>query len=297
MTTWRILAVDDEPINLDIILEILDQPEFVVATAAHGDAAWQALLQENFDLIILDRMMPGLDGLSLLRRIKQHEQYRSIPVIMQTAASSPDQVREGVEAGAYYYLTKPYEPKTLLAIVRAVTEAIAAGRDNDADFRRRAQVIAMAERADFRFRTLDDAMALADVLSTLCPDAPMARTAIAELLINAIEHGNLDIGYQEKSSLCLQNAWHAEVARRLADPRWRDRYGQLQLERDNRQLRLTIRDQGNGFDFARYFDIDAGRAFDPNGRGIALARRAGAVSMEYLGQGNVVTLHFDLERP
>ena len=297
MTTWRILAVDDEPINLDIILEILDQPEFALVTAANGDAAWQALQGQEFDLIILDRMMPGLDGLSLLRRIKQHEQYHRIPVIMQTAASSPDQVREGVEAGAYYYLTKPYEPKTLLAIVRAANDSLAAGRENDADLRRRARVIAMVDRADFRFRTLDDAMALADVLSGLCPEAGMARTAITELLINAIEHGNLGIGYREKSALCLQNAWHAEVARRLADPRWCDRYCELQFVRDSHHLRLTIRDQGDGFDFERYFDIEASRAFDPNGRGIALARRAGRVQVEYQGKGNVVILQIALEQP
>jgi len=295
MTHWRILAVDDEPINLDIILEILDQPEFVVDTAADGDCAWQALQRGSVDLVILDRMMPGLDGLTLLRRIKEHPLHRRLPVIMQTAASSPDQVREGIEAGAYYYLTKPYEPKTLLAIVRAAIDAISSGRETDADFRRRARVIEMASRAEFRFRTLDDAAALADVLSALCPDPLMVRTAIGELLINAIEHGNLGIGYTEKSALCLHNKWHTEIARRLADPRWRDRYGELHLERNGGSLRLHIQDQGEGFDFRPYLDIDAARAFDPNGRGIALARRAGPVRLEYQGKGNRVVLQIDLE--
>lgn len=297
MTHWRILAVDDEPINLDIILEILDQPEFVLETAADGIEAWQALQNRSADLVILDRMMPGLDGLTLLKRIKEHPQHRRLPVIMQTAASSPDQVREGIEAGAYYYLTKPYEPKTLLAIVRAAIDAIAAGRETDADFRKRERVIELAEHAEFRFRTLDDAMALADVLSGLCPEPLSIRTAIAELLVNAIEHGNLGIGYAEKSALCLSNRWHEEVTRRLSDPRWRDRYGKLHLQRDQHSLHLRISDQGEGFDFRPFLDIDATRAFDPNGRGIALARRAGPVHVEYQGKGNQVVLRIDLEQP
>ena len=293
-SNWRVLAVDDEPINLDIIVEILDQPEFHVQIATSGDAAWEMLAHEPYDLVILDRMMPGLDGLSLLRKIKSDRAHRRLPVIMQTAASAPEQVCEGIEAGAYYYLTKPYEPKTLLAVVRSATETIAAGRETAADFHKRTRVIEMVRKGEFRFRTLEDAAALADGLAALCPDPLAARTAIAELFINAVEHGNLGIGYAEKSRLCLCNEWHAEVSRRLADPRWRDRYAELAFERDEDSLRLLITDQGDGFDFGGFLDIDPGRVFDPNGRGIALANRTGVLQMEYRGRGNVIEVRIEL---
>jgi CheY-like chemotaxis protein len=297
MTHWRVLAVDDEPLNLDIITEILGQEEFLVQTAADGSAAWDLLSNQTFDILILDRMMPGVDGMTLLRRIKSDPAGRRLPVIMQTAAAAPGQVREGIEAGAYYYLTKPYEPKTLLAIVRAAAEAIAARRETADDSRKRMRVLEMARKGAFHFRTLDDAAALADVFSELCPDPLAARTAIAELLINAVEHGNLDIGYEEKSQLCLGNLWHAEIERRLGDPRWRYRHAELEFERDQGAIRLLITDQGSGFDFRRYLDLDPERVFDPNGRGIALASRSGAVSMEYFGRGNVVAVRVELARP
>ena len=97
----HILVVDDEPFNREIILEILDDPGYRLSVAEDGDEAWTRLSQagETFDLVLLDRMMPGIDGLEILRRMKAAPALRDLPVIMQTAAASPEQVREGIAAG------------------------------------------------------------------------------------------------------------------------------------------------------------------------------------------------------
>ena len=133
-----ILVVDDEPLNLEIIAEFLEGDAYRLEFAATGEEAWSLLEVPDsaYDLVVLDRMMPGMNGIELLKRIKADERLSHLPVIMQTAAAAPDQVREGLAAGAYYYLTKPYDPEALQTIVRAALDdaglpASSAGYIND----------------------------------------------------------------------------------------------------------------------------------------------------------------------
>ena len=125
MNKERVLVVDDEQLNLFIIEEFLAQEDIELEMHSNPLEAWANSLSapdSDFSLVVLDRMMPELDGMELLRRMKREARFAIILVIMQTAASSPDQVREGLEAGAYCYLTKPYEPEALISIVRAALE-------------------------------------------------------------------------------------------------------------------------------------------------------------------------------
>jgi len=288
MTQWRVLAVDDEPINLEIIAEALADCDYQVHRADDGEAAWQLLDGGGqYDVVILDRMMPRLDGLSLLRRIKADSRFRPVPVIMQTAASNPEQVRQGIEAGAYYYLTKPYDPRALQAIVRAAISEIGThlrGARAEAGI----AALGLAVRGVFRFRDLQQAQALSQLLSGICPDPAAVAIGLAELLVNAVEHGNLGIGYREKTLLRLDNRWDEEVARRLAAAQWRDRFVEVSFERGREYVQFTIADEGEGFDASAYLDFDPARACDPNGRGIAMARRMSFCDLEFHGKGNVV---------
>lgn len=290
MIQRRILVVDDEPINLEIIRECLEDADYQLELVMSADAAWARLDAGKYtcDLAILDRMMPGMSGLDLLRRLKADARFAAIPAIMQTAASSPEQVREGIEAGAFYYLTKPYAPETLLAIVRAVLADI----DERAKAVQRASVhvraMELLDQATFRYRTLDEIGPLIEVLASLCPAPATAASGLTELLVNAIEHGNLAISYADKKRLRLENAWEGEVDRRLALPEYAGREVQVSVERKHDLLEFTVEDEGNGFDWRRYLEFDPNRMADPNGRGIAMARMLSFVSLEYRGKGNVV---------
>jgi CheY-like chemotaxis protein len=118
MTKAKILAVDDDTMNLDIISATFDGSG-VDITYADGGARAVALLDDPsacHDLVVLDRMMPGMDGMEVLRWIKARPGLAHLPVIMQTAVAAPEQVEEGLRAGAHYYLTKPYAPAALRTI-------------------------------------------------------------------------------------------------------------------------------------------------------------------------------------
>jgi CheY-like chemotaxis protein len=289
MNKRRLLVVDDEPMNLEIIREYLDAEDYALDLVESAESAWRLLETAHaYDLVVLDRMMPGMNGIELLKRMKADVRFRPIPVIMQTAASEPNQVREGILAGAFYYLAKPYEPATLLAIVRAALTDL----DDREDARRRAaahvQAMELLDAAEFRLSRLDQVGPLIEVLASLCPAPDLAATGLTELLVNAIEHGNLGISYAEKKRLRLEGGWNDEVARRQRLPEYRDREVRVRVARRPDCFEFTVSDEGAGFDWRRYLDFDPERAADPNGRGIAMARLLSFSRLEYLGSGNAV---------
>lgn len=289
MTVQRLLAVDDEPINLEIIAACFDGGDYLLDCATDGEEAW-SLLDGNaaYDAIILDRMMPNLDGIALLRRIKADPRFVRIPVVMQTAAGDPDQVREGLDAGAYYYLVKPYVCETLLAIVRGALDDGAYRRQLQQRLLRHGNALKLLDSAEFTFQSLEEAETLAAFIAHGCPDPDSAMLGISELLINAVEHGNLGITYDGKAVLKREGRWQEEVERRLGLPENRGKFVRLSLTRPYGKTQIRIVDQGQGFDWRQYLDFDPARACDPNGRGIALARMASFESLFYENTGNVV---------
>jgi len=284
----RLLAVDDEEVNLLVIEEALSEEGYEIDTAVDGLEALQRMATQRYDLIVLDRMMPRLDGMGLLRKMKADPAWAGVPVIMQTAAASQTDVREGLEAGAHYYLTKPYEPQALVALVRNVLNDMAE-RERLREASTKLQcVVTMLSHGEFVFHTLEEARELAPALAQLCRDSDAASLGLSELLINAIEHGNLGITYAEKSRLRQEMNWENEVERRLASADFSHRRARVAMRRERDEIEFTISDEGAGFDWEKYLEMDPERAYDLNGRGIAMARMLGFSNLEYQGTGSVV---------
>lgn len=291
MSRERVLVVDDEELNLFIIQEFLEQEALDLDVYTDPVQAWEVLNQPGSDyaLVILDRMMPGLDGMEFLRRLKSESRLPDIPVIMQTAAASPDQVKQGLEAGAYYYLTKPYEPEALISIVRAAME----DQRLRQQLRQRALCVEESQKlllaAEYRFQTLEDIALLVPVLANMCPLPDVVAPGLSDLMVNAVEHGNLGLTYQEKAQLKWEGGWEEEIAWRLTLPEYRQRLATIRVERiGSGAVRFTISDQGEGFAWEQFLTFAPERAYDPNGRGIAMAGMLSFATLEYQGRGNVV---------
>jgi class 3 adenylate cyclase len=118
-TPPRILAVDDLPTNLEILRVRLEAQGYEVITAVDGEDALARARELEPDLILLDIMMPKLDGISVLKQLKQ-DADRFVPVILVTAKADTRDVVNGLEAGADEYLTKPFEQAALVARVRSL---------------------------------------------------------------------------------------------------------------------------------------------------------------------------------
>lgn len=290
MSEASVLLVDDEALNLEILVEYFEgETSLALQTADSGEAAWQLLQHpgSDFKLILLDRMMPGMDGISLLRLIKDDPRLCTIPVIMQTAANSPAQIREGLEAGAFYYLTKPYRREEMLSVVHS---ALADARAREAlrqQLREHVHSLQFMDQGSFSIRTLKEAGHLASFIAQACPNPDTAVIGISELLVNGIEHGNLGLSYEEKSRLKREDTWHTEVERLTNLPENSEKRVQLDFSRNEERITLTFIDQGQGFAWESFLSMSPERAFDPNGRGIALARLMSFATIHYEGCGNI----------
>ena len=113
---------------------------------------------------------------------------------------------------------------------------------------------------------------------------------IVEILVNAVEHGNLGLTYADKSALLKSDGWHAEVARRLTLPEYRGKLVRADLRLMTDGIVLTIADEGAGFDWTSFLEIQPERAFDLHGRGIAMSRLMSFDRVDYRGCGNEVEL-------
>jgi two-component system phosphate regulon response regulator PhoB len=116
----RILIVDDDPDIQKLVSYNLSQAGFQVSTAATGLAALDAVQAELPDLIILDLMMPDLDGLEVCRKLRQQEKSRRIPIIMLTARTQEVDRVVGFELGADDYVMKPFSPRELVLRVKSI---------------------------------------------------------------------------------------------------------------------------------------------------------------------------------
>src|ERR1700722_5959480 len=119
-TPPRILAVDDVPNNLEIVRVRLEAEGYEVITAADGEDALARMHGSEPDLVLLDIMMPKLDGIAVLKQFRQERPNRFVPVILVTAKDDTHDIVEGLEAGGDEYLTKPFEQAELIARVRAL---------------------------------------------------------------------------------------------------------------------------------------------------------------------------------
>ena len=120
MAQKKILIADDEKDIVELIAYNLGQEGFAVLTAYDGRKAWEAVLAQKPDLVILDLMMPEMPGMEVCRMIRKEATTAALPVIMLTAKSDPVDKILGLEIGADDYITKPFHIRELIARVRAV---------------------------------------------------------------------------------------------------------------------------------------------------------------------------------
>ncbi len=120
MAKGTILVVEDEEDILELVSYNLAREGFAVERAATGETGLQKARTTSPDLILLDIMLPGVDGLDVCRSLKRDEATRTIPIIMMTARGEEADVVTGLELGADDYVTKPFSPRVLIARVKAV---------------------------------------------------------------------------------------------------------------------------------------------------------------------------------
>ncbi len=175
----RILVVDDDPQNRDLLSRRLERQGFEVATARDGIDGLRRIEAEDFHLVMLDVMMPGMNGLEVLERVRRQRSMAELPVILATALAETEDAVEGLGRGANDYVTKPFDFPMVLARVRTQLAACRSAR----------KVAGLARQLEFRNSFIREAL---------------GREVSTELLVELAETpGALDLGHERRTVTAL----------------------------------------------------------------------------------------------
>lgn len=291
--TKTILVIEDELYIRLNICELLEDDGYLVIQAENGQKGIDILKTsfENIDLVLCDILMPEIDGYGVLTWIKSNVKTMNLPFIFLTALADQDNILNGIQTGAYYYLTKPYESDVLLALIRnALNDAENLKYLRDEIDRERKIMLELIQECHFTLQTIDEARCLLPFLANFFPDPNRVILGLSELIINAIEHGNLGIGYTQKSYLVKNNLWEEEIRRRSSLEENQDKFVHIEFSRNPEWIHVQISDDGEGFNFDEYLELNADRAFDVHGRGIVRAKTNSFDEIIYHEKGNKVSL-------
>lgn len=285
-----ILAVDDDRAAQIFLEHVLKEQGYQVLLASSGEDALKALQasSQHISAVVMDLHMPGLDGFEVIAQMKQHPEMAYIPVIMATASDRPELVKSAVETGVYYCLKKPLDQSLLNSVVEAAIREFDITRMRHEAITGQRNAMILMETSRFFCKTLKDVEALSQFLACAYPDPKRAIIGITELLINAVEHGNLGISYEEKQQLVKTGAWREAIDARQQMPEHVDKHVDIVLQRKPDGIFLQVSDEGKGFEWWRYLEIDPSRATHPNGRGIALANKISFDRLQFTQDGSRV---------
>lgn len=294
-----ILIVEDDQLMIDLLLLYLQEAGFSCEVVKNAEDAWGILNrqsvnslnhspQQSFDCVLLDRNLPGISGLELLQKIKSSPALMELPVIMETAEGSDDAILEGLNNGAYYYLTKPVDRDRLISTLNTCVSDFRRHQYLKKEVKSLGSIFQNCQEGRFQFQTLLECQRLAVALAHMFPEPERVIFGLSELMTNAVEHGNLEIGYNRKSQLLAEELLIDEIDERLEQQAFASRLGGIHLIKNADSIVVTISDEGQGFDWQPYLTLSIDRVFDQHGRGIAMARENSFDKLEYQGNGNTV---------
>jgi len=289
-----ILVVDDDRTTLMVLETRLKQQGYKVLTAVDGKSACEVIkkMHEVIDAILLDRMMPGMDGIEVVKWLHQQKHITKPPVIMQTGADNLKQIQEGIEAGVFYYLTKPIDENILKSVVISAVRESKQHRILSIELQRHRISFKLMDRCVFHFRTITEAENIACFVANCFPEPSNVLSAIAELTINAVEHGLLAVSYDDKTQLIKSGTWLEELERRGNLPETINKKVELIFSREESKTIIKISDPGKGFNWIKYLNVDPARAMDNHGRGIARANMIFS-DLQYNKEGNQLLATMD----
>lgn len=294
-----VLVLDDDEINLMILTKGTQEAGYNAKPFATAAEALDYMLQHpgEIDIAVLDKMMPGMNGIELLKRMKATESLKRIPAIIQTGDAGVEQMREGIEAGAYYYLTKPFHPEILTALLNAAAIDCGVQEEMTKQAADGAEVLRMLQQGEFDLKTHDEGRRICAMIAHVALYPEFVMVGLMELIANAIEHGNLAIGFDKKRECLINGTFEQEVATRANSKEFANRRVKMQFEKRPGGLYIIIKDDGIGFDWQAQADHRALlKLNEPSGRGISKAMVM-LDGVRYIANGNEVHCSIKLQSP
>jgi CheY-like chemotaxis protein/anti-sigma regulatory factor (Ser/Thr protein kinase) len=286
----RILFADNDDHIRCATQTVLEQMGHIVSTFPDGQMALLALQAgpSLFDCILIDHNLSGINGISFTSAVHANDALRGKPVVIFASDHNAGGLTESMAAGAHLYLTKTASKSLLKAVLHQIATGLQERQELEIHLQETRGGLALTNYAEFSFRTITEAKMLAAVLADMSCKPERTIVGYSELLTNAVEHGNLEISYAEKSTFLFEGQMNEELDRRIKHPTLGARKVSVKAEREFGNLTGRIEDEGSGFNWIPFLDFDPERAFDLHGRGIAICKHLAFDELHYEGKGNVV---------
>lgn len=231
------------------------------------------------DIVFIDPTLKCEDRVGVLAAFPDRKQGRRQPAKLLPLTAENMRRAVHVDAGRVIILSGPHE---YWPLERALKAAGLPSEKPEQEMR-------------IFFREIPEVYQIAEMLAATLPLPSLAIGGLIELMINAVEHGNLEIGYDLKHDLLRQGCYPDEVARRLRAPAYQARHVELIVSKRANGIHLTVADDGPGFDRSVYTDERMDNFRGPSGRGLLIAEQAGFREMRY--DGNRVEVVADIAAP
>lgn len=289
-TKNTLLVIDNNQEAIKNIQSILANHPYDIVATHNGTEGYNLLIDQPdlFSAVILGQDIEQINSIKLLHKINSSSVIKTIPVIIETITGSLEEIEKCIRAGARYCIPETMDRITLPQIIATAIRDQARYRAAEHAVLEAKPIGNTLQNATFKLRTLVEAQLVANLIAGECPNPCLAAVGITEMLINAIEHGNLGISYSEKTKLHEQEAWLPEIERRLQLRENLEKFVTVVFDKTASHINIRIIDQGNGFNWRDFQTLDTKRVFDNHGRGIVMARSLAFESLIYHGNGNDV---------
>lgn len=284
----KILYVANDKKNDGQLASLLE--DYDLETVTGPEQAVKTLLKEpdKFALIVIAYSIDSKVRSQLLETIHGIATLRIIPIVIELVKKEDNQREELMKLGARYFVGHDMTKEICKPILAAAFSDSSRYREVVNGIKAGDHASQCLQEAEFKFRNLSEAQAIANFVAEACPSPRIVVVGISEMLINAVEHGNLSISYKDKTTLHDQDKWLQEIEHRLDLPENNKKYVQVFFKRFKDHIKLRIIDQGDGFDWKKFENPDPSRALDTHGRGIMMAKNLAFSDLEYFGDGNEV---------
>ncbi|MCC6746117.1 MAG: response regulator [Deltaproteobacteria bacterium] len=292
-TKRRILLVDDEPLVREELGALLVEEGYDVTTASDGEEGLDLFRAETPDMVISDIRMPRRDGLAVALVIRA--EAPDVPVTVITGHGTESMAIQALRAGVTDFIKKPVRLDDLSAALNRMEDSLRLARHESVGM---PGSVRQLERS-WLYQLGNDLEAIAPFVDQLLRQCAAGfekgsvtelSLALRELLLNAMEHGNLGLSYEDKSRALEAGALDRLLADRLKQPAYRDRRTTVSARRRDDELELEVTDEGNGFDWQSLPDpTDPANFLSDHGRGVLLARLS-VDEIAYNERGNRVTV-------
>lgn len=280
-----LLVIEPDENQRDELVEMLQSTfRFLDATADGNDAISKYKVKRH-RLILCNIHVSERNDFVFVKRILKINPEQSI--ITLTDQQKTKSFYRLLDFGLDQFVPCPFKKRQLFFFIRRACQRLY-DQEMVNTWIHVKSVLRMMPNGSFHFKTYEESNRLALTLSLLFPNQQKAITGLQELFNNAIEHGNLEISYEEKTELIRNEQLSNEVERRHQLKPYRNRIVKVSFRRTNEWIEVIIKDEGNGFNFERFLEIDKNRILDPHGRGIAMARLTLFDDLTYIGNGNTV---------